>query len=177
MPKMGFLANADWTFQIKRLFVNFVINFWFLIIFIVIDNGNRQLVLIKTSKFSDEKLKSNLQWPYREFLIHTLIHWLEGLRHSTQRVVIFLWREGSSEGVGLSHLKHAIHHIVLTLYIIINCFSSFNCSESIKLLYNTHTHTHTHTHTEDRPTVLWWFLIFEDNHYENSYDCNQYNAD
>ncbi len=28
------------------------------------DNGNRQLVLIKISKFPDGKLKSKLQWPY-----------------------------------------------------------------------------------------------------------------
>ncbi len=27
------------------------------------DNGNRQLVLIKISKFPDGKLKSKLQWP------------------------------------------------------------------------------------------------------------------
>ncbi len=28
------------------------------------DNGNRQLVLIKFSKLPDGKLKSKLQWPY-----------------------------------------------------------------------------------------------------------------
>ena len=44
------------------------------------DNGNRQLVLIKISKFPDGKLKSKLQWPnsgtpLNDHLRRTTIHY------------------------------------------------------------------------------------------------------